>query len=347
MALSRGDRGERAHGVRVLPLSAALAPLSLLYGGVVALRRRAYTAGLLRVVQVDVPVISVGGLTLGGSGKTPVTRFLADQLTARGIRVGVVHGGYLGQAHHRVSCLDPSLRWRAGAARAYGDEAVLLAGWLEDSIVTCGADKLEAARLAVRQGAELIVVDDGFQHLRLHRDLDILLVSGGGAARTLPAGRGREFASAASHAHLLWGVDRGDGQAGAGGHIASSLRSQQLLRGDGTVLGSASTLSGTTVYLLAGIARPEAFASVVSDLGARIIGRTFVRDHRPFSSAQFRAAARSGADLILCTEKDAARMWGHPEADTLTALTCTVEIRRGRSLLERQLAPLVQGIANV
>ncbi len=325
----------------------ALAPLSWIYGGIAACRRGAYTMGLLRRHQAGAPVISVGGLTLGGSGKTPVTRYIASLLTGRGFRVGVVHGGYLGQAHRRVSYLEPSMRWQPGAAARYGDEAVLLAGWLEDSIVTCGADKLAAARLAVQRGADLIVVDDGFQHLRLHRDLDILLRGVSGEVRPLPAGSGREFSGAADHADLQWGVDRSGGDREWGGaDVASSLRPRLLIRADGTIEGKATALSDRSIFLMAGIARPHAFSRVVSGLGARIIGQTFARDHRQFSRAQFRAAARSGADLVLCTEKDAVRMWGHPEAGALTALSCAIEITRGERALERRLAAITRRIVH-
>jgi tetraacyldisaccharide 4'-kinase len=315
-------------------LALPLLPLSMAYGSAALLRRLAYRAGLLRSVRVAAPVVSVGSLAVGGSGKTPVTRHLAEELLAAGLRVGVVHDAYGGSLRGEAR-LDPTLRWSAGAARCYGDEALMLAGWLERAIVTCGRDKLAAARLAVEHGAQVVIVDDGFQHLRLHRDLDVVLDDG--PMLPLPAGPGRELGLARRSADLLWRHAR-DGAGPAGpADVVSRSRPSHLLGVDGRDLGPAAQLAGRRVFLLAGIARPSAFARLVAGLGALVVGRAFVRDHRAISERRLRRAARARPDLVLCTEKDAVRLAGEAWAADVVALCCRVELVGGAERLHRAL----------
>jgi len=314
-----------------------LASLSWAYGAAAALRRAAYQE-LLPVVRAPVPVISVGSLRLGGSGKTPVTGWLARELLRRGLRVGVVHGGYRGSESGRVQRVWPEARLELDAARRLGDEPLLLAAWLPEAIVCCGRDKAEAARLAAAAGAEVILVDDGFQHRRLHRDLDLLLHDGL-ATRPLPAGDGRELASAARAADLCWLHRREPGPVGDG-PLASRLVPDRLLTLDGARLGAAGDLRGRSVFVLAGIARPAAFLSHVRALGAEVRGHLWLRDHGRLGARQLRRAARSGAEVLLCTEKDAARVGprgGAALSRELVALAAEVELVRGAESLDRAL----------
>lgn len=319
-----------------------LSQLSRCYAGLAALRRSAYERGWLRTVRVAVPVVSVGALRAGGSGKTPVAAFLAARLAARGRRVGVVCGGYRGREHGREQIVPPAARREPGAAARFGDEAVLIAGWLgERGLVVAGADKLAAARLVAARGAEVVVVDDGFQHLRLARDLDVLLEDE--PSPPFPLGDGREGPTAAARADLRW-YHRRDGGAAVPGAaaVASRLRPARLLELTGEVRREpVSALRGQRVCLLAGIARPGAFAALVTSLGATVCATIFVGDHRVPGPRTLARAARSGADLLLCTEKDAARLLGRrgvPRA--LHALGCEVELLRGEDTLALALAGL-------
>jgi tetraacyldisaccharide 4'-kinase len=318
-----------------------LLPLSAVYGGAAALHRRAYSDGLLPRRRVGVPLISVGGLTVGGVGKTPVCGYLARRLLGRGLRVGVVCGAYGGRLRRRVTALSPAARHDPRAARDHGDEALMLAGWLPGADVICGADKAAAAALAARRGAQVVLLDDGFQHHRLHRDLEILICSAGEDLRPLPAGRARELPSAASRADLRWYHGRdGATPPPRPGRVCSRLAAQGLEDPGGARLGPASGLRGQRVHLLAGIARPQAFAALVRRTGARVVGSTFVRDHGRLRPAQLRRAARQRPDMLLCTEKDAARMAG--QVAGLTVLTCALELTSGRGLLERALRGLAR-----
>jgi tetraacyldisaccharide 4'-kinase len=317
-----------------------LLPLAWAYGGVAAVRRGAYRRGLLRVERVPVPVISVGALAAGGSGKTPVAGFLAGLLLDQGHRVAIVHGGYRGREAGRVQRVDPDCRWQPGAARRLGDEPLLLAAWHPRALVFCGRDKLAAARRAVEAGAELVVLDDGFQHRRLARDLDLLLDDGRAPEAPFPAGLARELPSAAAEAHLRWEHHR-DGELPAGtAPLASRCLPEALHALDGTRLGSAVELRGRRVFLLAGIARPGAFLASVERLGARPVGHCWAGDHSAFSSRQLRAAARSRADVLLCTEKDAARLGASSPSAELVYLACRLELTRGLPLLRERLAAL-------
>jgi tetraacyldisaccharide 4'-kinase len=169
--------------------SLPLWPLSLLYRAVVAARAGLRRAGVLPTLHVAVPVIVVGNITVGGTGKTPVAAWLAQQLQRRGRRVGVVLRGYGGS--HRGA---PRVVTGADVAAETGDEAVLHAR-RGVYVVVIGADRVAAARLAQARGAEVIVCDDGLQHTRLARDCEIAVVDGArgvGNGWLLPAGPLRE-----------------------------------------------------------------------------------------------------------------------------------------------------------
>jgi tetraacyldisaccharide-1-P 4'-kinase len=119
--------------------------------------------------------------------------------------------------------------------------------------------------------------------------------------------------------------------------VVSRAVATDLLDVEGRRMGAAADLRGRRVFLMSGIANPEAFRDLVQGLGARIIGWIRVGDHRPFTTRQLRRAAGADADLVLCTEKDAARMHGHPGSEALTALAIDVELQRGRRALGRVL----------
>jgi len=328
-------------------------PLAWAYGTVGALRRGAYRRGYLPVGRAQVPVISVGAILSGGSGKTPVAGWLAGLLDAEHVRVGLIHSGYRGTEAHHIHRVDPAWRWEPGAARRFGDEALLLAAWQPRALVFCGRDKLCAARQAAEAGAQVVVVDDGYQHRRLHRDLDLLL-DDPWPELPFPAGRARERAGASSDADLRWEHSRGGEAPSLGTPLASRCVPASVHALDGSRLGSAADLSGRRVFLLAGIARPEAFRRVVEALGARLVGHAWARDHALFSARELRRAARSRADVLLCTEKDAVRALSGPgrggagaQARSVTRdlafLSCGLELTRGLELLRARLRPLLSG----
>jgi len=166
-----GGAGVRAHGVWTAPGSRpdvlALRALSGLYGAVTAARRSAYRTGLLPQTRVGAPVISIGNLAVGGSGKTPFSSWLVSELRTRGQTPALLHGGYA------------------------SDEPALHRQWTPDIAVFAAKDRVTSARSAIAGGATIIVLDDGLQHSRLYRDLDLVLISADTwdqPRRLLPAG---------------------------------------------------------------------------------------------------------------------------------------------------------------
>src|SRR5579864_3313335 len=168
-----------------------LQPLSWLYALAIRLRRGAYASGVLRTCRADKPVVIVGNLTVGGTGKTPLVAWLAQQLSATGLKVGIVSRGY-GRANREPQIVHVDSSWRD-----VGDEPVLLRRLTGcDTIVA--RDRFAGAQQLVARGADVIIADDGLQHLRLARDCEILVVDGArgfGNGKLLPAGPLREPAT--------------------------------------------------------------------------------------------------------------------------------------------------------
>jgi tetraacyldisaccharide 4'-kinase len=170
---------------RLTPLTTALTPLAILFRGVVALRRALYRAGVVRSERLPVPVVVVGNITVGGSGKTPLTIALAKALAAHGWRPGIVSRGY------RAGSAAPRAVGADATADAVGDEPLLLAR--TGFPVWVGSDRPRASRdlLSAHPGCNVIVADDGLQHYALARDVELAVVdaSRGWQRLPLPAGR--------------------------------------------------------------------------------------------------------------------------------------------------------------
>jgi tetraacyldisaccharide 4'-kinase len=296
------------------PLRQALWPLGLLYGGVAAVRNWTFTAGLRAVHRLPVPVLSVGNLTVGGTGKTPTTAWLCELARARGRRPGVLARGY----------------GRAPGA-ALNDEGMMLQRRLPWLLQEQDPDRVQGGQRLCAKGADFVVLDDGLQHRRLHRDRDLVCLDATlpfGNGHCLPAGDLREFRGGLRRAGivlltragglpteaLLARVRKVHELAGAAvpvyatEHAPCGLRRQP----DGAEL-PLTALAGQRVVLLSAIARPESFRATVAELGAEVVGDLRHRDHHRFRAAELeqaqRTAAAAGAWLVT-TEKDDARLGG-------------------------------------
>jgi tetraacyldisaccharide 4'-kinase len=299
------------------PVPVWLGALEVLYKSALALRRRLYAWGFLRTRQVGVPVVIVGNLTVGGTGKTPLVAALAVALRERGWQPGILSRGY-GAARHSASLLPG-----AAAPEEYGDEPV----WLSRSSgvpVAIGRRRFEAAELLSHSGCDVIISDDGLQHWALARDIEILVIDGlrrFGNGRLLPAGPLREPASRAGRVDLR--VVNG-GHAGAG-EIAMTVRAARIVRvGDVAHALNLGDLRGQKVHAVAGIGNPERFFTMLEGSGL-IVDRHAWPDHHRFTGEEVQFDDEL---LVLVTEKDAVKVarFAH---DRLYAVPIDVQLPHG------------------
>jgi tetraacyldisaccharide 4'-kinase len=265
--------------------------LSALYGLVVRLRRAAYRRGLLRTHRVDVPVIVVGNLTVGGSGKTPLVIALVEYLRSQGWSPGVVSRGY-GRKSRGQRIVDAQTIADEG-----GDEPVLIARRCNVPVVV-DADRVAAARRAVELGARIVIADDGLQHYRLHRDMEIEVIDGTrrhGNARLLPAGPLREPEQRATECDLC--VVNGD--ASLSGEWSMKLIGNTLTAQGGRRQ-PLDGWHGKRVHAVAGIGNPERFFRSLREYGLEVVEHAF-GDHHAFVPGDL----QFDEDLpVVMTEKD-------------------------------------------
>jgi tetraacyldisaccharide 4'-kinase len=295
------------HWKRITPVSLLLYPASLLFRAAVALRRAAYRAGILSSIRLPVPVIVAGNLTVGGTGKTPLVLWLASFLLERGRRPGIVSRGYGGTES------GPSPVPVDGDPRRLGDEPVLLAR-RSGCPVWIGTDRVAAAQglLAAHPDCDVVISDDGLQHYRLGRDMEIV-VRPAGTPRNgwlLPAGPFREPAARAAEADavVLHGGAPAAPELGAAFTMqVKGARFYNLLNPE--LWSGAERFRDKNVEAIAGIGDPDRFFSQLRQLGITFAARPFP-DHHLFSAADL---AIPGAEIILMTEKDAVKC--QPYAD--------------------------------
>ncbi len=302
------------------PAALWLQPVAALYGALTAARRGLYGMGLLSVHRVGRPVIVVGNLTVGGTGKTPLVSWLAQKLTERGLSVGLLSRGY-GRSGAEPRNVELSSDWRD-----VGDEPLLLRQRTHCPTVVA-RDRLAGARALVERGIDVIVADDGLQHLRLARDCEIVVIDGArgfGNGRLLPAGPLRDPVSQLARADLI--VVNGAPTHPSLTQVAPLLeaRSVQMMLVPGNVIPmdgrrTARTLAdfrGQRVHAVAGIGNPARFFAELRGRGLEVVEHAF-GDHHPFTAGDL----EFGDDApVLMTEKDAvkchtfasARLWYVP-----------------------------------
>lgn len=290
------------------PLAWALRPLSWLYGGLTALRRSLYRQGLLASGHPGVPVIVVGNVIAGGAGKTPVTLALVEHLRARGLHPGIVSRGY-GRATHDCREARPG-----DAPVEVGDEPALLAR-KSGVPVFVARQRLDAA-LALRAAypaTNVIVCDDGLQHLALQRDFEVCVFNdqGTGNGWLLPAGPLREPWPRAVDAVLHTGPRPAGTPATLPCHALTRQLAPTGIQADGTPVPLAN-LRGRPVQALAAIARPEDFFAMLRDQDLQLQHTQALPDHYNFESW----SPSTDLDIpLICTEKDAVKLWAlRPDA---------------------------------
>jgi tetraacyldisaccharide 4'-kinase len=300
-----------------------LLPLAPLYRGAVMARIGAYGRGWLASSRLRAPVISVGNLTFGGTGKTPMVIALVRDLVRRGRHPAVLTRGYGRAVADPVVLVGPEPKATVSTA---GDEPLELASRLPGVPVVVDADRIRGGIEALTRGADILVLDDGFQHLRLDRDLDLLLVDAGdpwGGGRMPPMGRLREPLSGMARADavvvtkvpadpepILVEVRRVVAEHALDLPVlAARLEPTAVRRGDGVA--GPEVLAGTRVLAVAGLGRPEGFADLLRAAGAEIVDTRWFADHHPFTEAEIDAAvdaARAAGAVVVTTAKDSVKM---------------------------------------
>jgi len=297
-----------------------------LYALILTARRRLYLAGLLPSRAVDVPLIAVGNLTTGGTGKTPVTLMLAEHLHAKGRRIGILTRGYRSAAEKQGAVITGRNATPFDLSLV-GDEAALMAQRLPDCVIGVGADRIAQAQTLIRNHqVDCLILDDGFQHLRLKRTLNIVVVDatrGFGYGLCLPAGPLRERMSAlrAADVVLLTKIEDATNEQieVLTARIAQSVSREAIFRMQTQVTAVRDLATGASIgirdrrlWLFSGIGNPEFFAETVRRQGGTPAGQTIFRDHHVFTDqdvAALRVARVGGqAELLVTTAKDAARL---------------------------------------
>lgn len=301
--------------------TATLAPPSVVFGAVTAFRNRLYDRGWLASTRVEgAQVISVGNLIVGGAGKTPLVIYLAQWAQAAGHRVAVISRGY-GRSRTTPVSFDASA---LPDVALVGDEPRLIARRTGARLYV-DRDRVRAALAAARAGADVVILDDGFQHRRLARDVD-LVVHVENAGHVLPWGPNREPISGLRRASLVFNGPSADDPAGERVVRAVTGPDAQVLR-----------LDGRQVIALAAIARPARFLATLRAQGAVVVESVFFPDHHRFSAAELARvealAQRTGA-LVVTTEKDRERL---PSTCQFAVLSIDLVVRSNQHRLATML----------
>ncbi|MFI5264774.1 MAG: tetraacyldisaccharide 4'-kinase, partial [Candidatus Kapaibacterium sp.] len=288
------------------------------YAYAMKLRRYLFRKGMLRSERVSVPVISIGNLSMGGTGKTPVTLHLAGYcITMLHKRTAIILRGYKRKTSGLL-VVSNGRKILEDVARS-GDEAQLFAKEIPEAIVICDEDRVRGAKYAIQLGAEVIFLDDGYQHLRLQRDMNILLIhSEEGVPPVIPFGKGREDSSAIIDADIIIQTN----------YIKKSISS--LIKGDkplvtaSTVLTSVNLYSGddeidalpeildrSRILALSGIANPLSFEQSLREIASEVIPYR-LGDHADYERTSFQKIVaqviEGQCDFIATTTKDAVKM---------------------------------------
>jgi len=317
-------------------LGAGLSVMAALFGTGVRLRKTAYARGWVKKNRLDCLVVSVGNLALGGTGKTPLTIYLTRLIQSYGYRVVIVSRGYKGSAEGKGGVVSNGNEI-AMPASACGDEAYMMARILNDTPVLVGQDRYAAGSMALQTfRPQVILLDDGFQHMRLERDIDLVLLDAEkpfANGKLLPRGTLREQKDALQRASavVLTRAEKGcptairEVEQHAPGKPIFQCVHRSYIAGmtppnaaNGFDTPSAreasglDSLKGRRGYIFSGIARNERFQDTIGQAGVHVCGTSFFDDHHWYSEEDLKeisqSAAKSGAELIITTEKDFIRI---------------------------------------
>ena len=305
------------------PIRFLLIPLSWLYGVGVRLRNRFYTLGVFKARTLPCRVISVGNIVVGGTGKTPAVIALAKHLQTEKVRVAILLRGYKRRSREKVTIVSDGERVCASLKES-GDEAYMMAKHLSGIPIIVGRRRYEAGQVALeRFGVDVLLLDDGFQHRRLARDVDILTVSAerpfGNAAKLLPVGTLREPPTALQRADVILLTHTGAPEGSVSMQqfapnalilesVHQPVRLYALTAESPNSLDAAKALEGKRILAVCGIGDPDAFAATLKQCSPERVELLAYPDHHVYTEAdlvRIDTVFQAGrADLIVTTQKD-------------------------------------------
>ena len=290
-----------------------LLPFSLLFYLLTTLRVALYRMGVKRSIKPALPVVVVGNIGVGGNGKTPVAIYLIEQCQQVGIKVGVISRGYGGKAPHYPYLLDGK-----SSAKEAGDEPLLIYQRCQVPVVV-GADRIASAAVLAEQGCQLIIADDGLQHYRLQRDIEVIVIDGKrlfGNELLLPAGPLREgLARLKSSAHLVVNGDLAQANKMTSPYATMRLQATKVVN---LVSGERISIDDfcqqyVKVNAIAGIGDPERFFTTLTALGLCVTASKGFVDHQSYNETSFNEFDASKP--LLMTEKDAVKCYSFAQGN--------------------------------
>jgi tetraacyldisaccharide 4'-kinase len=334
-----------------------LVPFSWAFSIAVAIRNLLFTLKWRRVVSLDRPVISIGNLTVGGTGKTPSCVWLARALEGRGLRVGILTRGYGGR-RSTPRVLSGNGNGSAPLATAEevaacGDEPCMMAKIYGQTVAICESRHLAAGALLKQREIDVFLLDDGFQHRRLKRDVDILILGNDTWGWVLPAGPFREPPNQVRRADFL--LITGSEQHWQS--VTKNFHDDRCFRGELSPVALVgyqenqwkqyplSLLHRNKIVAVAGIAHPERFYRMLHDHECDIVDILEFPDHHDYTLADWQHINRIGrtAELVLTTEKDIIKLARFPFAkEKLLALRVEMAVERGDMLITALLGRILQ-----
>ena len=348
--------------IDVLRATASLA--AWLYDKVVSLRNFLFDRGILRIHRLNCPVISVGNLAMGGTGKTPMVAWLASLFSKEGYRVGILSRGYGGVESSGVTVISDGDKIIA-EQKISGDEPLMLAKRFPGIPVLCSTRRVKAATAAIEKfNCNALILDDGFQHRYLARDLDIVMLDSlnpFGSSMMFPRGSMREKAAALARAQVLV-LSRFDGSEGAEKNyrdlrrqwpdktiVTATHRPIRIFSAADNRERPLSSLTELRLAAFAGIARPNDFFQIVRNLSTRLVYTAAFPDHYPLSSELLASlvqdASNFGPDLWLTTEKDWVRLpQVLPQGMELWVLAMELDLDRDSSQLVGKVLGVIRAV---
>jgi tetraacyldisaccharide 4'-kinase len=333
----------------------ALFPFSALYGGIVAIRNFCYQKQLFKVSKLSKPTISVGNISVGGTGKTPVVKYLCDYFTQLNNNVVVLTRGYGRKSNDTVFIKAENLN--QFSVEQTGDEPRILASGLQKGFVGIDANRSLSGKIASQEfNPDLFILDDAFQHRKVHRDIDIVTMSAfdlWGGKKLLPVGRLRESINQLNRADLFW-ITKSDQADQDKKPIEGELNSRfdkpiifsehfpkEILNINQTKSLPVDFLQNKTAIAFCGIANPDSFKRSLEKLGVTVVELFGYKDHYHFQPEQIlklvEQKEKTNADLLITTEKDAMRIEHYKEnwQNSILFLKIGIKITNGGEKLKK------------